>query len=275
MLKYKESFTVPIRSFLPLQTGDTYALGPFTAAIVSHSYDKDSFLGRPTGILGVGLVLWGQSDGIVRIKIRKDEPVKPLLLSEVHDSVVLCSTAPDCNSIWVAYRSGLIRIYPFTFDPLRSHFELAGPPAILTGHTGSIQQLVLCADFSLAVSAGSDGSCILWDLHRLNFIRQFSPGRSGDAKDCCAIITAPVTMQLAVSRNTADIACAVHLTGDKSLLELRSVNGALVGSVTTSPLITSLCFSSAPEGVSINVVAAGLSNGQIRYDSKHFCQNFG
>lgn len=73
-------------------------------------------------------------------------------------------------------------------------------------------------------------------------------------------------MQLAVSRNTADIACAVHLTGEKSLLELRSVNGALIGSVTTSPLITSLCFSSAPEGVSVNVVAAGLSNGHIRFE---------
>lgn len=34
------------QSFVPLQTGDSYALGPFTAAIVAHSYDKDSFLGR-------------------------------------------------------------------------------------------------------------------------------------------------------------------------------------------------------------------------------------
>lgn len=177
VLKYKECFTVPVQSFLPLRTGDTYALGPFTSAIVSHSYDKDSFLGRPTGILGVALVLWGQSDGIVRLKTRKDEPVKPLLLSQTHDdSVVHCATSPEYERIWVAYRSGLIHVHSFLFDPLRAHFELTDAPTVLVGHTGPVRQLVLCSAFSLAVSAGSDGICILWDLHRLNFIRQFSPG---------------------------------------------------------------------------------------------------
>lgn len=176
ILKHKESFVIPVHSFLPLRTGDTYAMGPFTSAILAHSYDKDSFLGRPTGILGVALISWGQLDGIVRIKVRKDEPVKPLFQSEVHDSVVLCSTAPDYNRIWVAYRSGIVRVYPFFFDPLRPYFELTGPPVVLSGHVGPLQQLVMCPAFSLAVSSGSDGSIILWDLHRLTFIRQLTPG---------------------------------------------------------------------------------------------------
>ncbi|XP_057369283.1 lysosomal-trafficking regulator-like [Daphnia carinata] len=259
VLKHKESFAIPVHSFLPLRTGDTYSLGPFTTAILSHSYDKDSFLGRPTGILGVALISWGQSDGIVRIKIRKDEPVKPLFQSEAHDSVILCSTLPDYNKIWVVYRSGIMRVYPFLFDPLKPHFELTGPPTILSGHVGPLQQLVLCSAFSLAVSSGSDGSIILWDLHSLKFIRQLTPGLSNDRKD----VILPVS-QLAVSRNTADIACAVNLDDQQSRLELRSVNGHLIGMTTTNPLITSLCFSSAPEGISINVVAAGLSNGRIR-----------
>ena len=72
--------------------------------------------------------------------------------------------------------------------------------------------------------------------------------------------------QLAISRNSADIACVVHSSVDTSQLELRSVNGALIATTTTSPVITSLCFSSAPEGVSINVVAGGLANGVIRYN---------
>jgi len=273
VLKHRESFAVPVQSFLPLRTGDTYALGPFTAAIVSHSYDKDSFLGRPTGILGVGLVLWGQSDGIVRIKIRKDEPVKPLFQSEAYDSVILCATAPDYNQIWVAYKSGLIRVFPFLFDSIRSHFELTGPPAVLVGHVGPLTQLNLCPGFSLAVSAGSDGTCILWDLYRLTFIRQIIPGRSvAEQQSCkrpdesCGGTPGPAVAQLAISRNTADIACAVHLTeGEQSRLELRSVNGTLIGITTTRPIITSLCFSTAPEGISINVLAAGLSNGFIRY----------
>jgi WD40 repeat protein len=85
-------------------------------------------------------------------------------------------------------------------------------------------------------------------------------GLSNDRKD----VILPIS-QLAVSRNTADIACAVNHDDQQSRLELRSVNGHLIGMTTTNPLITSLCFSSAPEGISINVVAAGLSNGRIRY----------
>jgi WD40 repeat protein len=126
----------------------------------------------------VSLITWGQSDGIVRIKIRKDEPVKPLFQSEAHDSVILCSTLPDYNRIWVAYRSGIMRVYSFLFDPLKPHFELTGPPTVLSGHVGPLQQLVLCSSFSLAVSSGSDGSIILWDLHSLNFIRQLTPGKT-------------------------------------------------------------------------------------------------
>ena len=273
VLKHRESFAVPVQSFLPLRTGDTYALGPFTAAIVSHSYDKDSFLGRPTGILGVGLILWGQSDGIVRIKIRKDEPVKPLFHSETCDSVILCAAAPDYNQIWVAYRSGLIRVFPFLFDPLRSHFELTGPPSVLVGHVGPLTQIILCPGFSLAVSAGSDGILCLWDLHRLTFIRQIIPGRSENEQQSSkrqnerfvSGNSSAAVAQLAVSRNTADIACAVHVAGgEQSRLELRSVNGTLIGITTTRPIISSLCFSTAPEGISINVLAAGLSNGHIR-----------
>lgn len=70
--------------------------------------------------------------------------------------------------------------------------------------------------------------------------------------------------QLAVNRNTADVASAVHTDDQHSKIELRSVNGLLVGSASTDSFVTSLCFSSAPEGVSINVLAAGLSNGRIR-----------
>lgn len=288
ILKHKESFTVPVHSFLALRTGDTYTLGPFTAAILAHSYDKDSFLGRPTGILGVGLIQWGQADGIVRIKIRKDEPIKPLFQSEAHDAVMLCSTAPDYHQIWVGYRSGLIRVYPFSYDPLRSQFELTGTPAILTGHYGPIQHLTLCSEFSVAVSAGRDGSVIIWDLYLRHFIRQFIPGKPSPKNlkpDLFSLVNhrrlsgqsscnddfrkrkdehLPVA-QLAISRNSADIACVVHSSVDTSQLELRSINGVLIATTTTSPVITSLCFSSAPEGVSINVVAGGLANGVIRY----------
>lgn len=74
----------------------------------------------------------------------------------------------------------------------------------------------------------------------------------------------PPVAQLAVSRTLGDIACVVHERSDSSRLELRNINGAFIAATSTSPLITSVCFSSAPEGTSINVVAAGLANGVVR-----------
>ena len=201
--------------------------------------------------------MWGQADGIVRIKIRKDQAVRPLFQCEANDSVVLCATAPDHNRVWVALSSGLIRVFAFRFDPLRSHFQLTAPPSVLVGHQGAVHQIVLCTAFGVAVSGGCDGRCIVWDLHRTTFVRQFVAGQQEKN-----VVQHPVA-QLAVSRTLADVACALQLA-EGSRLELRTINGALVGAVHTAQSITSLCFSSAPEGQSINCVAAGLANGTVR-----------
>lgn len=49
-----------------------------------------------------------------------------------------------------------------------------------------------------------------------------------------------------------------------STVRLHTINIALVGSVTTRDYITAVCFSTAPDGVAINVIATGMSNGVIR-----------
>lgn len=49
-----------------------------------------------------------------------------------------------------------------------------------------------------------------------------------------------------------------------SSMSLHTVNGELVGTVTTTEQITAVCFSTAPEGLSVNVIATGLFNGTIR-----------
>ena len=247
-----------VRSFLPLPTGDTYALGPFTAPIVAHSYDKDSFLSKPTGIIGVALILWGQADGVVRVKTRRDQPLRPLFQSDAHDAVLMCATSPDYDHIWVGHRSGLIKVYPFRFDPVRTSLQLAdqAAPTVLVGHRGPVTQIQLCTSFAVAVSAGSDGSCILWDLHRIAYVRQLIAGDRTPAVRPVALV--------AVSRTLGDVACVIHQTSDTSRLELRSINGHLIAVTETSPLVTCVCFSSAPEGTSINVVAGALSSGVIR-----------
>ena len=47
-------------------------------------------------------------------------------------------------------------------------------------------------------------------------------------------------------------------------MKLWTVNGRFIGHVTCEHMINCLEFSSAPEGMSVNVIATGLSNGAIR-----------
>lgn len=49
-----------------------------------------------------------------------------------------------------------------------------------------------------------------------------------------------------------------------SSLSLHTVNATFVGTINTLEQITAVCFSTAPEGLSVNVIATGLFNGTIR-----------
>lgn len=49
-----------------------------------------------------------------------------------------------------------------------------------------------------------------------------------------------------------------------SVMKMWTVNGRFIGQVTCEHMINCLEFSAAPEGISVNVIATGLSNGAIR-----------
>lgn len=49
-----------------------------------------------------------------------------------------------------------------------------------------------------------------------------------------------------------------------STVRLHTINVSLVGSITTRDQITAVSFSTAPEGISVNIVATGMCNGIIR-----------
>lgn len=52
--------------------------------------------------------------------------------------------------------------------------------------------------------------------------------------------------------------------GHSSELKVYTINGRSVGCVLSRRTITALCYSNAPEGASVNVIATGLNNGVIR-----------
>lgn len=47
-------------------------------------------------------------------------------------------------------------------------------------------------------------------------------------------------------------------------MKVFTINARAVGSILSKTKITAVCYSNAPEGVSVNVIATGLDNGVIR-----------
>ena len=48
------------------------------------------------------------------------------------------------------------------------------------------------------------------------------------------------------------------------MLRLWSINGTLVNKITVDSEITCLAYTTAPEGVYVNVIATGMKDGSIR-----------
>lgn len=77
---------------------------------------------------------------------------------------------------------------------------------------------------------------------------------------------------LCISETLGDVAinCDIpksegNAIADQSELRVYTINARAVGAVLSRRRITALCYSNAPEGVSVNVIATGLDNGMIRY----------
>lgn len=85
------------------------------------------------------------------------------------------------------------------------------------------------------------------------------------------------THLLCISETLGDIAVTYEvpipddtiLTANQSEMRVHTINARAVGSVLSRARVTALCYSNAPEGVSVNVIATGLDNGIIRYDDSN------
>ncbi|XP_073990723.1 lysosomal-trafficking regulator mauve isoform X4 [Rhodnius prolixus] len=248
---WQHNHHIPISTLVALLSNDVFGLAPNTCLLLTYS--KESFIsqtiaGHPS-VLGAALISWGHGDGIVRAKLRKEQIPFPAISCNT-DLVVFCTSVPDCNQLWMAYSSGKISVYSFKFDGLGGVLEFEEQPVCLVGHRTAVTSIAISRAFSVAVSAAGDGSAIMWDINTLTYVRSLPD------------IQLPLTV-VNISETLGDIA-SVGQEGHSSSMRLHTINASLVGSLTTSEQITSVCFSTAPEGISVNVVAAGMSDGSIR-----------
>ena len=115
--------------------------------------------------------------------------------------------------------------------------------------------------FSIAVSGDTSGVIVIWDLNSLSYVRSIScdPGHAIN------LLTISETLgDIAVTCEVSSSTAAENSSETKSELRVFSINAVSVGTVKTRRKITALCYSNAPEGVSVNVIATGLDNGVIR-----------
>lgn len=50
----------------------------------------------------------------------------------------------------------------------------------------------------------------------------------------------------------------------KSFMTLQTINATYIGNLESDKKITAVCFSNAPEGISVNVIATGLEDGSVK-----------
>ena len=129
--------------------------------------------------------------------------------------------------------------------------ELKRTETTLYGHSTSITSIAISKSFTIAVTGDLSGVCIVWDLNCFCYVRTLSN------HNC------PIEM-LAVSETLGDIVSISHSNNRKeSSLFVHTINGVLVGQVVTDQ-ITAVCYSTAPEGLSVNVIATAFVEGTIK-----------
>ncbi|CAB3250851.1 unnamed protein product [Arctia plantaginis] len=237
-----------------------------------------------TGQQPLGLLSWGHADNIVRLKRRRDARPDLLLHVPALDQITRVSSTYGSSvcpyPLLLGYASGLVAA-------LRVR-ALGGVLRVRTvrlhAHAAPISAIAVSARAALLVTASCDGLVAVWDLNKLTYIRTL-PNRNMLTVTYVAIsetLCDVATVHDMASSNVNSAPTADDVTNDvtsdvdteayeedaaykyKSLLRVHTVNAKFVGSVKVVERVTCACYSNAPEGVSVNCVAAGLDSGGVR-----------
>jgi hypothetical protein len=143
------------------------------------------------------------------------------------------------------------------------HEDILEIPNLEACHGTHDPKLIIIISISSSSSSSMEMVILINICCSLSYIRSIT----------CNNMTVPVNL-VSVSETVGDIALvssanagAVDMALRGSVLWLYSINAVLIGTVATRECITALCFSGAPEGLSVNIIAAGLASGAIRLET--------
>lgn len=227
----------------------------------------------------LALLSWGHSDNIIRLKRRRD--VRPDLLLHVPalDQISVVSSAHGSAACPYPLMAGHVSGRVVALRVRAAGGTVRTRVTRLHAHAAPITALAICARAALLVTASTDGCIVLWDLNKLTYIRTL-PNRDmlrvtlvTISETLCDVASVHdmLSNNVSTSSEDSDVTSDVHDTYDKdagnkykSLIRVHTVNARFVGGVKIMERVTCICYSNAPEGVSVNCVAAGLETGGVR-----------
>ncbi|XP_061930479.1 lysosomal-trafficking regulator isoform X1 [Apis cerana] len=258
VLCWKHKHRAPLASLVPLITGDVFGLPSYTTLLLAYTKEKGTNMLSGTSVLAAALASWNGTDGIARLKCKKEQPPRPLIKSSGLDPITILGSAPDCGQLWIGHLSGRITVHTYTVIISKIDFS-STPASILLAHRSRITTISLSRAFSIAVTGDAIGVIVIWDLNSLTYIRSIFCDQNY-----------PIRL-LSISETLGDIAVTYevpkineNMSSSESELKVFTINAKAVGSILSKTKITAVCYSNAPEGVSVNVIATGLDNGVIR-----------
>ena len=205
----------------------------------------------------LGVLTYGYKDGFMRFWLQGSKERKIMLHEPFSDEVVCMCVSADSRSVYAGCKSGLIWCADVKSFVLRddrggesktqARFE---PLCRMPCHLKKVNVLVSCRAYSIFVSGSDDCKAAFWDSNRNSFIRSLKV--SGAVKN------------VAISETLGDVAIVSDIDGTSSCVTVFTINGDLIGKwASSNAKVTAITYSNAPEGISVNCIAVGLSTGLI------------
>lgn len=254
---FSQTLNTTVRSLVCLKNGNVFVLSHNSTLMTVHQARPGQSEER---LLWSAVLSWGYMDGCIRVCTSPDSAPVCLMEHYTPDQITCCAVTDGCKSLFIGTSTGTLSVLPVKYSPTTEPaIEVLGSRVRLHGHKNSITCIELCQAFSIVVSGSCDTTAIIWDLNRLSYVKYLEHFNKVSA--------------VSISRTTGDIVTVSHTMSyiseestveEGSVMNMWTVNGKFIGQVTCEHMINCLEFSAAPEGISVNVIATGLSNGAIR-----------
>lgn len=194
---------------------------------------------------------FGYTDGSVRLKAVDGADRSLAVFENLHDDVIRCvSLSSDGHQVVMGGDDCAVSVWHFRKSGSGDRrLELRGR---LCGHSTPVCCVVLSQEFSIIVSGSVDGMCIVWDLNRLEYVRELSD-------PACRTVSC-----LVVNDATGDIVvCSL------AFVFVYSVNGDSLARRQTSSLsteeISSVSLSHGTDWSHDDVIVTGHTDGSVRF----------